>query len=158
MEQKHPSMTNSLKSVRYEAERQWALRKYDIMARGYQFYKEVSQCFREASTITNYAMIIERLNEISNEEPYSAAGLRTSIEHMWGYINKKATSAERQHMKMLWQQWQEELIRHPASTRWSITELPSSAAALLDYIKTLSDVYQITYLQNSFKASFCALN
>lgn len=158
MEQKHPPKADSLKSIRHKAERLWALHKYDIMARGYQYYKEISQHFHKASTVDDYVMTIERLNEISNKEPYTASGLRTSIEHMWGYINKKATSAERQHMKMLWQQWQEELSCHPASTWWSITEFPSSAAALLDYIKTLSDVYQITYLQNSFKASFCALN
>ncbi|MEB1807177.1 MAG: YbgA family protein [Bacillaceae bacterium] len=84
-----------LKVARRVAERIWAVNKYEIMAKGYDQYKEISNSFRLLDSFTKIEAVYFQINEILNL-PYKKGAVITTLEHIWGYFKKKATSEEKE--------------------------------------------------------------
>lgn len=136
------------KQIKKQTEYLWASRKYDIMARGYQYYKVVSAHFHKTSTSSDLEHITQRIQQIA-EFPYSYPGMSTAIPHMWGYIKRQVTDDERQQYESLWS-----LFRaHP-----NPPDLLAASSPLLRFLHHYANQYQIAYLQLSFQAGFSFLH
>ncbi|MFV8826334.1 DUF1722 domain-containing protein [Alkalihalobacterium sp. APHAB7] len=84
-----------LKVARRVAERIWAINKYEIMAKGYDQYKEVSKSFHSLDSFTRMEAIYFQINEILCL-PYKKGAVITTLEHIWGYFKKIATAEEKE--------------------------------------------------------------
>lgn len=152
-------MNRQLKLIRQQTEQLWAALKYDVMARGYAQYKKTSRAFGQATSIEDY-MSIQNLLKDTMHLPYTLAGLRTSLEHMWGYISKQASAEECARFRELWNQWIESIPSDDSSAGASNANedpLSYNAVQILTFIKDLSDIYQVAYLSRTFEAGFDAL-
>ena len=137
----------SYKQMKKQTEHLWASRKYDTMARGYQYYKEIAAQFRYAIEISDMERIILRLEQIAGL-PYTYPGMSTAIQHMWGYVKPHVTNEERQQYEQLW-------ITFRLSGNTS--DLLEASMPLLSYLACSADQYRIPYLQLTFQASFLFL-
>lgn len=75
----------------------WAHHKYSIMARGYQYYKEIQRFVKNrlAILIVEENELIEKVqNDIKAE--VSVKALDNVILHLWGYFKNKATEKEKE--------------------------------------------------------------
>ncbi|WP_195573771.1 DUF1722 domain-containing protein [Paenibacillus sp. 1001270B_150601_E10] len=105
-------------------------------------------------------MNIQNLLKDTMHLPYTLAGLRTSMEHMWGYISKQASAEECTRFRERWDQWIESVSSgdSPAGASYANKNpLPYNAVHILTFIKGLSDIYQVAYLSRTFEAGFDAL-
>lgn len=82
------------KRIRTLTEKLWARNKYTVMAKGYEHYKNVSTALKNAQSneqlLDVYALLKDTL-----KLPYTRKGMRTTLEHMWGYFKKQATTDEK---------------------------------------------------------------
>jgi uncharacterized protein YbgA (DUF1722 family) len=75
----------------------WAHHKYSVMARSYQYYKEI-QAFlnlKKDLPISEDLDLIERVQEIL-EKPVQEKALANVVHHLWGYFKKEASPHERE--------------------------------------------------------------
>ncbi|EEG77944.1 DUF1722 domain-containing protein [Dethiobacter alkaliphilus] len=74
----------------------WAHHKYSIMARGYQFYKEIQGRLitKKDLPIIKETELIDRISTLMNYPP-TPGGLRNVTDHLWGYFKKEAAEVER---------------------------------------------------------------
>lgn len=74
----------------------WAHHKYSVMARGYQYYKEVQQFMKNRQNFS-IAMENDLIAKIRStmEKEVSATALDNVILHLWGYFKKKSTEEEK---------------------------------------------------------------
>ncbi|UHA75572.1 hypothetical protein [Paenibacillus sp. 481] len=144
------------RAARTRIERLWAAHKYDIMARGYRYYKEVALMFRHATTMEELLDIEIRISGLRHL-PYTTKGLRTSLEHMWGYVKKHATVAERTTYEQLTAAlWDAMHAQEKADGAWISEQqpLPVEARSVLHHLSQLANKYEIMYLQTTFQQSF----
>ncbi|WP_377887433.1 YbgA family protein [Alkalihalobacillus sp. R86527] len=84
----------SYKEMRKVTEKLWAKNKYSVMAKGYEHYKRIGKVLKEAQSVDElyevYLMIFEAVHL-----PYTKKGMRTTLEHMWGYFRKRADEDEK---------------------------------------------------------------
>ncbi len=76
----------------------WAHHKYSVMARGYQYYKEVQQFMkgRQNLPVVRENCLIKEIQTVMNQEiPMQA--LDNVILHLWGYFKDKADREEKEH-------------------------------------------------------------
>ncbi len=107
----------------------WAHHKYSVMARGYNYYKDIQAYLRarEICPIEEAGELIELIAK-KMSRPVTAPALGNVVDHLWGYFKREATGPE----KSLY------LNRQP-------DELP----ALVRYLYTLAVKYNRTYLLHS---------
>lgn len=74
----------------------WAHHKYSIMARGYQYYKEVQSFInnRPNIPINKDNSLIEKVQEFM-QRPVSKKALGSVLLHLWGYFKKEASPEEK---------------------------------------------------------------
>src|SRR6056297_1957587 len=74
----------------------WAHHKYSIMARGYQYYKEIQSFMRnkENLPIQQEGELILKIQNYMNFN-FAEKVLENTIQHLWGYFKKEATSEEK---------------------------------------------------------------
>ncbi|MDK8181507.1 DUF1722 domain-containing protein [Paenibacillus sp. UMB4589-SE434] len=147
----NPSQRHKLSDIRRSTEQLWAGVKYDIMARGYRYYKEITTQFGQAESLADYEQIRVALSDIQHRIPYSQAGLRTSMQHMWGYVSKKVSQEERAHYEALTQGWQHIPYRE---AHYSASYLPEAFLPVVQWLALIADQYKVSYLQNTFKYGF----
>ncbi|WP_028593900.1 DUF1722 domain-containing protein [Paenibacillus assamensis] len=154
-----------LKRIKKRAEQFWAASKYDVMARGYASYKQISARYRDASTTTDYEAAIYSISHTLNVLPYTKKGLRTSIEHMWGYVSKHVHEEERSLFQRTFEavDWQSETSEQEAfeAVDWqsetSEQEAFEAAVPLLSLIQELAAKYDVAYIKQTMANSFTRL-
>ncbi|WP_036696010.1 hypothetical protein [Paenibacillus taiwanensis] len=149
--QNDPSQLYKLSDIRRYTEQLWAGMKYDIMARGYRYYKEIAAQFSQAKSVADYEQIQVDLLYTQHHIPYSPAGLRTSIEHMWGYVSKHVSLEERIQYEALLQNG---LAAKDDKVYDSALFLPESWLPVVQWLALMADQYHSSYLQHTFKNSF----
>ncbi|MCA0989004.1 YbgA family protein [Alkalihalobacillus algicola] len=80
--------------MRKVTEKLWAKNKYSVMAKGYEHYKHVSNVLKEAQSVEELYDIYVLIGE-SIRLPYTKKGMRTTLEHMWGYFKNRADKDEK---------------------------------------------------------------
>ena len=83
------------KRSRTLTEKLWARNKYTVMAKGYEYYKKIGGALKNANSNEELFAVYEQIQETLNL-PYTKKGMRTTLEHMWGYFKKQATSEEKE--------------------------------------------------------------
>jgi uncharacterized protein YbgA (DUF1722 family) len=82
--------------LKKETELLWASEKYSVMAKGYNFYKDIQGKMREAQSAEDYYEI-QRLIADYKQKPYDKKALINTLEHVWGYFKKEAEEDEKKH-------------------------------------------------------------
>jgi hypothetical protein len=80
----------------------WAQHKYSIMARGYQYYKEVQSFMKNSPNLP-----IQQAGDLISKIQYyfqfqiSEGALENTILHLWGYFKKDVNTEEKKHFFIL---------------------------------------------------------
>jgi uncharacterized protein YbgA (DUF1722 family) len=82
--------------LKKETELLWASEKYSVMAKGYNFYKDIQGKMREAQSEEDYDEIQEIISEYKLKTYYKKALINT-LEHIWGYFKKEAEEVDKKH-------------------------------------------------------------
>ncbi|MCM3718367.1 DUF1722 domain-containing protein [Fictibacillus phosphorivorans] len=82
--------------MKKEIELLWASEKYTVMAKGYNFYKDIQGNMREAQSEEDYIEIRDLIAEYKLKL-YDKKALINTSEHIWGYFKKEAEEAEKKH-------------------------------------------------------------
>lgn len=82
--------------MKKETEQLWASEKYTVMAKGYNFYKEVQGLMRDAQSDFDYEKV-RLLIGVLKEKPYEIRALCNTLEHVWGYFKKSAEEVDKEH-------------------------------------------------------------
>ncbi|MED1862649.1 DUF1722 domain-containing protein [Fictibacillus nanhaiensis] len=82
--------------MKKETEQLWASEKYTVMAKGYNFYKEIQGLMRDAQSDPDYEKVRLLLAEL-NQKPFERRALCNTLEHVWGYFKKSAEEVDKQH-------------------------------------------------------------
>jgi uncharacterized protein YbgA (DUF1722 family) len=82
--------------LKKETELLWASEKYSVMAKGYNFYKDIQGKMREAQSV-EYYVEIQKLISDYKQKPYDKKALINTLEHVWGYFKKEAEEDEKKH-------------------------------------------------------------
>ncbi|ANX14113.1 hypothetical protein ABE41_019040 [Fictibacillus arsenicus] len=82
--------------MKKETELLWASEKYSVMAKGYNFYKDIQGKMREARSAEDYYEI-QRLIADYKQKPYDKKALINTLEHVWGYFKKEAEENDKKH-------------------------------------------------------------
>ncbi|WP_273831796.1 YbgA family protein [Guptibacillus sedimenti] len=82
------------KRIRTLTEKLWARNKYTVMAKGYEHYKKIGNSLKKAKSPEELLYVYDLLKETLTL-PYTKKGMRTTLQHMWGYFKKRATSEEK---------------------------------------------------------------
>ncbi len=83
------------KRIRTLTEKLWARNKYTVMAKGYEHYKNLRESLKKAQSPEELLYVYDLLKETLTL-PYTKKGMRTTLQHMWGYFKKRATSEEKE--------------------------------------------------------------
>jgi len=105
----------------------WAHHKYSIMARGYQYYKEIQGFMKNKQNfpIQQEGELILKIQNYMNFN-FAEKALENTIQHLWGYFKKEATSEEKVYFFNV-----------------------SDSIIKLKFLFTLAKKYQKTYLLHS---------
>ncbi|MET3726687.1 uncharacterized protein YbgA (DUF1722 family) [Fictibacillus halophilus] len=82
--------------MKKETEQLWASEKYTVMAKGYNFYKEVQELMRDAHSDSDYEKVTMLIAEMK-EKPFERRALCNTLEHVWGYFKKSAEEVDKEH-------------------------------------------------------------
>lgn len=82
--------------MKIETELLWASEKYTVMAKGYNFYKEVQGLMRDAQSDADYKEIMMMIADLK-EKPFERRALCNTLEHVWGYFKKSADESDKKH-------------------------------------------------------------
>lgn len=88
-------------SLNKETELLWASEKYTVMAKGYNFYKDIQGIMREAQSAADYTEIEKRIVRLK-QKPFDKKALIITLEHVWGYFKKTADESDKQHFFRCW--------------------------------------------------------
>ncbi|MCT8138156.1 YbgA family protein [Anaerobacillus sp. CMMVII] len=130
-------MTN----IKIVTEKLWAKNKYEVMAKGYEHYLEVRTMLKQATTISDYALIYHKISTL-REVPYKTKAMINTLEHIWGYFKKNASNEEKERF---FQQLND--IRQVQID--SFTTLPEEVKKIFSFILQLLARYENDYLKNS---------
>ncbi|WP_216829943.1 DUF1722 domain-containing protein [Alkalihalobacterium elongatum] len=129
------------KVARRVAEKIWAMNKYEIMARGYDYYKEVSYTFRSLDSFTRIEALYVQMNSFL-DLPYKKGAVLTTLEHVWGYFKRIATIDEKNHFFQAFEKCK--LIEEP-----TFFQFPHEVEQCKDILRSLLKKYPNRYLQFS---------
>ncbi|RQD77225.1 MAG: DUF1722 domain-containing protein [Candidatus Syntrophonatronum acetioxidans] len=75
----------------------WAHHKYSVMARGYNYYKDIQSFLRGKKDlpVKEERELIEKVTGIM-EKPVPSKALVNLIHHLWGYFKDKASETEKE--------------------------------------------------------------
>ncbi|MFG6496083.1 DUF1722 domain-containing protein [Fictibacillus sp. UD] len=82
--------------MKKETELLWASEKYTVMAKGYNFYKEVQRLMRDAQSDADYTEITVMIANLK-EKSFERRALCNTLEHVWGYFKKSADEYDKKH-------------------------------------------------------------
>ncbi len=75
----------------------WAHHKYSVMARGYNYYKDIQAYLRpiENCPLQEAGQLFEMIAAVM-EKPVTWPALGNVVDHLWGYFKREASEAERE--------------------------------------------------------------
>ncbi len=75
----------------------WAHHKYSVMARGYNYYKDIQAYLRtrEKCPLEEAGELIELVAEMMSR-PVTEPALTNVVDHLWGYFKREATGPEKE--------------------------------------------------------------
>ena len=82
--------------MKKETELLWASEKYSVMAKGYNFYKDIQGKMREAQSAEDYVEIQKLISEYKLKL-FDKKALINTLEHVWGYFKKEAEEVDKKH-------------------------------------------------------------
>lgn len=123
------------KRCRTLTEKLWAKNKYDVMAKGYEHYKRISKELNNASSTEDLLAVYKQIEDALNF-PYTKKGMRTTLEHMWGYFKKQTTTEEKNVFFLK--------LNHLISSSPPITD--EKLMPIRQYLMRLLDKYPSDYL------------
>ncbi|RZT21226.1 DUF1722 domain-containing protein [Fictibacillus sp. BK138] len=82
--------------MKKETELLWASEKYSVMAKGYNYYKDIQGKMREAQFEKDYDEIQKLISEYKLKR-YDKKALINTLEHIWGYFKKEAEEVDKKH-------------------------------------------------------------
>ncbi|RSL29673.1 DUF1722 domain-containing protein [Salibacterium salarium] len=85
----------NLKLATALTEKIWAANKYDVMAKGYQYYKFCSSYSKSMTSFLDTQLMLQNIR-LMRGKPYNIDAYVNTMEHMWGYIKKEATTEEKE--------------------------------------------------------------
>ncbi|TLS35829.1 DUF1722 domain-containing protein [Pseudalkalibacillus caeni] len=132
------SLNNHL--VKVLVEKLWARNKYDVMARGYHYYKDIKEMFRNAVEKDHYLDIFREITCVRNE-PYQSHNMRNTLEHMWGYFKKVASGSEKEAFF--------NLLSRMHSCPDTYFSLPDEVESVIAFLNEMLDTYPNSYLSQS---------
>ena len=115
---------------RFEMEKLWRHEKYLVMYHSQNHYNQIREILKTDCDLKDIKRLIE---EAKRTKPTKGSIINT-YQHMWGYFKKYATDEE----KALYQQKQQDF-----------SENQLSEEALLEFIRSLAEKYNVKYLLNS---------
>ncbi|MBM7094547.1 DUF1722 domain-containing protein [Bacillus sp. H-16] len=122
-------------------EKLWARNKYEIMAKGYRFYKDIQISLREAENCREYLDVYLEIKK-QKELPFSHGDFLNTCEHIWGYFKHKTTESEKEQFFTL--------FNHARSlTAASYTYFPPECRKCAAYLAYLLELYPVSYLKES---------
>ncbi|RXJ04064.1 DUF1722 domain-containing protein [Anaerobacillus alkaliphilus] len=130
-----------MKKIKITTEKLWAKNKYDVMAKGYQHYSHVKTLFKQTTSTEDYLKIYLYI-KATRENPYTTKGMINTLEHLWGYFKKTASTDEKQLFFTL-------LAKVKDITQTEFDEPPLEINETLSYLIQLLERYDQPYLKNS---------
>ncbi|WP_280768120.1 DUF1722 domain-containing protein [Salipaludibacillus daqingensis] len=125
--------------MKREIEQLWAINKYEVMMKGYNYYKEMKVAMKSSHTAADFQYIYSRIFEIKKQLFHHPSVLNT-MEHIWGYFKNKASCSEKNTFLSLISQCQ-----HP----FTIDEydfFPKPVQQVIAYLSALLNKYPQPYL------------
>jgi uncharacterized protein YbgA (DUF1722 family) len=76
----------------------WAHHKYSVMARNYQYYKDIKSFMKDKEdfSIEQETLLFFKIQIYMNFE-ISESALENTVQHLWGYFKKDANSEEKEY-------------------------------------------------------------
>lgn len=111
--------------TRLSIEKYWSREKYRVMFHSQHHYNLIRQAMRNKEEPDK----IEKLIHSTFLQKPTEGSMRNACEHMWGYFKRVATNEEKNKYFSLLQQ--------------------NEYRSLLKYLSNLSNLYKISYLQES---------
>ncbi|MFC7371518.1 DUF1722 domain-containing protein [Fictibacillus iocasae] len=124
--------------MKKSAQQLWTVQKYNVMAKGYHYYKNVQSMVREAETEEDFQNVISYIQELESLSFEKKAVINT-FEHIWGYFKKSASKEEKEAFFKALKQYRE--------NGEAMSEKPP--AELIDAVGRLLETYPSAYLENS---------
>ena len=126
------------KIIRTVIEKVWAKNKYDIMARGYEYYKSISKGLRQGDLDDVFELLVH-----TRSTPYKKKAVINTCEHIWGYFKNKASAEEKGHFF--------QLLRDCKNVKdEEFQSIPNEMMKVMDYVRYLLVAYPNDYLQGSY--------
>ena len=76
---------------------EWARYKYLVMEHGYDYYKKCSSLVKNNCTFLEFYTLVDEALSV----PLKWSSQKNTFEHVWGYVNKEASSSEKNHFKKI---------------------------------------------------------
>ncbi len=75
----------------------WAHHKYSVMARGYNYYKDIQAYLKtvENCSLQETGALIDMITVVM-EKPVTSPALANVVDHLWGYFKREASGPERE--------------------------------------------------------------
>ncbi|UQS87335.1 YbgA family protein [Nicoliella spurrieriana] len=110
---------------------EWAHNKYWVMAHSQQAYNRIRTLARNNDWTPDKQAEYQQIIRDLDHQPPTKATLTTAYQHVWGYLKKNATQAERDRYVYL------------------LAKLTPSDDELGSFLVDLTDQYQVKYLLKS---------
>ncbi len=130
-----------MKKTKIATEKLWAKNKYDVMAKGYQYYTQTKTLFSQAVCTTDHLEIYLYIKSV-RERPYTTKGMVTTCEHLWGYFKRTALPDEKQIFFSL-------LEKLKGDEQVEISTSSLDIQNILTFLMNLTEKYDQPYLKSS---------
>ncbi|PYZ94604.1 hypothetical protein CR194_03475 [Salipaludibacillus keqinensis] len=127
--------------MKREIEQLWAINKYEVMMKGYSFYKQIQSLLKSAHTPAHFRHIYETIHDLKMQHFHHQDVINT-LEHIWGYFKSDATDKEKQHFFQY-------LYKCQQLTDHTYNVFPKEVQHALAFLSTLLDTYPHRYLLQS---------
>ncbi|QPT05089.1 YbgA family protein [Staphylococcus carnosus] len=114
----------------FQKEKLWSRYKYEVLWHDQNAYNDIRFLMNNDVEIE---IIQQKIQYALNKQP-SKGSIINAYCHMWGYFKKISTEQEKQLFKKLKTDFENHII---------------TEKVLIDFIKKLADLYEVTYLKQS---------
>ncbi|KAB2478415.1 DUF1722 domain-containing protein [Staphylococcus arlettae] len=117
-------------SKQFQKEKLWSRYKYEVLWHDQKTYNDIRYLMNNDAQIE---LVQQKIQYALNKQP-SKGSIINAYCHMWGYFKKISTEQEKQLFIKLKIDFENQIIREKE---------------LIDFIKRLADLYEVTYLKQS---------
>ncbi|WP_037579634.1 DUF1722 domain-containing protein [Staphylococcus arlettae] len=117
-------------SKQFQKEKLWSRYKYEVLWHDQKTYNDIRYLMNNDAQIE---LVQQKIQYALNKQP-SKGSIINAYCHMWGYFKRISTEQEKQLFIKLKIDFENQIIREKE---------------LIDFIKRLADLYEVTYLKQS---------